>query len=91
MAAKKHKNKDKTSPVAVNKKAYRNFELIERFEAGMSLLGTEVKSLRNGQADLGGSYARVQGQQCFLIGATIAQYEQAGANNQGPPRSSPHR
>ena len=43
MAAKSHKDKDKRGPVAANKKAYRNFELVEKFEAGLALLGTEVK------------------------------------------------
>ena len=59
MAAKKEKNKRTQAPSAVNKKAYRNFELIEKFEAGLELLGSEVKSLRAGQADLDGSYARI--------------------------------
>jgi len=78
MAAKSRKSDDKQAPRAVNKKAYRNFELIERFEAGLELLGTEVKSLRAGQADLDGSYARVENSQCWLVGAKIAQYKQAG-------------
>ncbi len=77
MAAKSHRDKAKRSPVAVNKKAYRNFELVERFEAGLSLLGTEVKSLRQAAADLSGSYARIENGQCWLVGASIAQYEQA--------------
>ena len=55
MAAKFHKNKDKQGPVSVNKKAYRNFEFIDKFEAGLSLSGSEVKSLRDGAADLSGS------------------------------------
>ena len=63
MATKSGKDKNKQGPVAVNKKAYRNFELIEKFEAGLELLGTEVKSLRDAQADLNGSYARVEDQQ----------------------------
>jgi SsrA-binding protein len=71
---------------AVNKKAYRNFELVEKFEAGLVLMGTEVKSLRNGQADLSGSYARVENEQCWLVGAGIAQYEQAGTANHEPGR-----
>ena len=86
MAAKSRKQKDEQSAKAVNKKAYRNFELIEKFEAGLELLGTEVKSLRAGQADLDGSYARIRNGECWLIGATIAQYEQAGANNHEPTR-----
>jgi len=86
MAAKSHKHKNGIAPRAVNKKAYRNFELIEKYEAGLELLGTEVKSLRAGQADLDGSYARVQDGQCWLIGAKIAQYQQAGNTNHEPAR-----
>ena len=88
MAAKSHRDKAKPRcvGVAVNKKAYRNFELVERFEAGLSLLGTEVKSLRQAAADLSGSYARVEKEQCWLVGATIAQYEQAAATNHEPTR-----
>jgi len=86
MASKAGKDKEKRGSVAVNKKAYRNFELIERFEAGISLLGTEVKSLRAGMADLSGSYARIEGEQCRLIGASIALYEKAGASNHEPTR-----
>ena len=86
MSAKKAKNTDKTGPVAVNKKAYHNFEIVEKFEAGMSLLGTEVKSLRISGADLNGSYARIVEEECFLMGANIAQYEQASFNNHEPLR-----
>ena len=86
MAAKSRKDKHKEGPVAVNKKAYRNFELVEKFEAGLGLLGTEVKSLRTGTADLNGSYARIDSGQCWLVGATIAQYQQAGANQHDPMR-----
>ena len=84
--AKVQKNKEKQGPVAVNKKAYHNFELLEKFEAGMSLVGSEVKSLRAHQADLNGSYARVYGGECWLVGASIAQYEQAGDHNHDPLR-----
>jgi len=86
MSAKPRESKDKQGSVAVNKKAYRNFELIERFEAGLELLGTEVKSLRASAADLAGSYARIEGEQCWLVGASIAQYEQAGARGHEPLR-----
>ncbi|MHC4601958.1 MAG: SsrA-binding protein SmpB [Planctomycetota bacterium] len=86
MVAKSRKSKDKQDSAAVNKKAYRNFELIEKFEAGLSLLGTEVKSLRAGQADLDGSYAKVENEQCWLIGAKIAQYQQAGMSFHEPTR-----
>ena len=72
--------------MAVNKKAYRNYELVEKFEAGLALLGTEVKSLRGGTADLSGSYARVENDHCWLVGATISQYQQAAAANHEPAR-----
>jgi SsrA-binding protein len=86
MSARTGKGKAKDSSVTVNKKAYHNFELMERYEAGMSLLGTEVKSLREGQADLSGSYARIEGGECWLVGASIAEYKQAGAVRHEPAR-----
>lgn len=86
MATKRRKSENQQAPKTVNKKAYRNFELIERFEAGLELLGTEVKSLRAGQADLDGSYARVENGQCWLVGAKIAQYKQAGGIEHNPTR-----
>ena len=72
--------------MAVNKKAYGNFELVDRFEAGLELLGAEVKSLRAGQADLSGSYARIHNDECWLVGATIAQFQQSGAFQHEPAR-----
>ncbi|MHC4622725.1 MAG: SsrA-binding protein SmpB [Planctomycetota bacterium] len=88
MAAKARKKKDtkEQAPRAVNKKAYRDYELVERFEAGLALLGTEVKSLRAGQADLDGSYARVQNDGCWLVGSKISPYAQGGSNNHDPDR-----
>lgn len=78
--------KKQDEPVVVNKKAYHNFELVEKFEAGLSLVGSEVKSLRAHQADLSGSYARLTNNECWLWGATIAQYEEAGEHNHEPTR-----
>ena len=87
MSVKSGKKKNKDGSVAVNKKAYYNFELIEKFEAGMSLKGSEVKSLRAGAADLNGSYARIVNEECWLVGASIAMYEQAGIHNHEPLRT----
>ncbi len=81
------KSNNKSGPEVANKKAYRNFELVEKFEAGIQLLGTEVKSLRAGQADLSGSYARIRGGECWLVGASIAQYAQASTSNHEPLRN----
>ena len=87
MVAKKGRNRPKsTGQAAVNRKVYHNFELLEKFEAGMELTGSEVKSLRTGGADLNGSYARISGGQCWLMGAGISQYEQAGIHNHEPLR-----
>ena len=87
MAAKSRRHNGEQAPRAVNKKAYRNFELLDKFEAGISLLGTEVKSLRAAQADLDGSYGRIRDGQCWLIGAKIAPYQQAGHTGHEPARN----
>ena len=52
--------KENQTPAAVNKKAYHDYELVEKYEAGIELRGSEVKSLRAAAADLTGSYARIQ-------------------------------
>lgn len=59
----------------VNKKAYFNYHILETLEAGIVLLGQEVKSLRLGRADLSGSFARVKDNQVFLINAYIPAYQ----------------
>lgn len=86
MSAKSRKNDTGELSVTVNKKAFHNFEIEDRFEAGMGLLGSEVKSLRDGQADLSGSYARIANGECWLLGAKIAQYQQAGLTGHTPTR-----
>jgi len=86
MTAKSHEDKNKQKAVTVNKRAYATFELVERFEAGLALLGSEVKSLRAAQADLTGSYARVDGSQCWLVGAKITPYQQQGQMLHQPDR-----
>ena len=63
-----------------NKKASFNFELLERYEAGVSLLGTEVKSVRKGQGKLEGSYVIIRGGEAFLVGASIPAYQAKNAS-----------
>ena len=82
----KKEKKGFDSPAAFNKKAYRDFELVEKFEAGLQLRGSEVKSLRAAPADLTGSYARMLENECWLVGAKIAPYQQAGHMNHDPSR-----
>ena len=62
-----------------NKKVGFNFELLERYEAGVELLGTEVKSLRNGQGKLEGSHVIVRGDEAYLVGASIPAFQKANA------------
>lgn len=62
-----------------NKKVGFNFELLERYEAGVELLGTEVKSLRNGQGKLDGSHVIVRGDEAYLVGASIPAFQKANA------------
>ena len=60
-----------------NKKVTFNFEILETFEAGLELLGSEVKSLRNKKGSLEGSHVVVRGNEAFLVGATIPPYQPA--------------
>jgi len=69
-----------------NRKAFFDYEIVEKIEAGMSLFGSEVKSLREGGADLTGSFARIESNQCWLLGCNIAQYKQAHIRNHDPLR-----
>ncbi len=71
---------------ARNKKAFHDFQMEERYEAGIALTGPEVKSIRAGQANLKESYARVRDGEVFLIGAHISPYENARSQGQLPTR-----
>jgi SsrA-binding protein len=64
--------------IAENRKARHEYHLLERHEAGLVLTGSEVKSLRQGQAHLQRSYADIRDGELWLVGSHIAPYEQAG-------------
>ena len=72
--------------IAENRRARHDYHLVERHEAGLALSGTEVKSLRGGQADLKRSYADVRGGELWLVGLHIAPYEQGTHANHEPDR-----
>jgi SsrA-binding protein len=72
--------------VAENRKARRDYHFVERFEAGLALTGSEVKSLREGRASLQQAYADVRDGEAWLIGAHIDTYDQAGMRNHEPDR-----
>jgi SsrA-binding protein len=72
--------------IADNRKARHDYHLLERMEAGLVLTGTEVKSLRQGGANLQRAYADVREGEVWLIGAHIAPYEQASVGSHDPDR-----
>ena len=65
--------------VATNRKARFEYQLLETYEAGLVLKGTEIKSIRRGQISLQEAYVRTDGKQAWLVGAHIAPYEHASA------------
>ncbi len=84
------RNKSQTTPksatIVQNRKARHDYHILERFEAGIALTGTEVKSCRQHNVSLADAYARVLGRELYLIGAHIAPYEQGNRNNHPPRR-----
>src|ERR1700744_657199 len=73
--------------ISLNRCALRDYELVERVEAGVVLTGTEVKSLRDGRAVLAGAYADVRDGEAWLHGAEIAVYQNGNRANHDPTRS----
>ena len=72
--------------IAENRKARHEYHLLERYEAGLVLTGTEVKSMRDGGATLQQAYADIRNGEAWLIGAHIAEYGQGNVNNHEPDR-----
>ncbi|MFH1130304.1 MAG: SsrA-binding protein SmpB [Pseudomonadota bacterium] len=72
--------------VCRNKRAFRDYFIQDRLEAGMILLGSEVKSLRDGRASLSDSYAEVRNTELFLVNSHISEYPQASYFNHDPLR-----
>ena len=72
--------------VATNRKARFEYQLLETFEAGLVLKGTEIKSVRRGQISLQEAYVRTDGKEAWLVGAHIAPYEHASAFQHDPDR-----
>ncbi len=72
--------------LATNKKAYHDFFIEEVYEAGIALIGTEVKSVRMGSCNLKDSYARVRNGEVFVTGMHISPYEKGNIFNADPMR-----
>ena len=73
--------------ITVNRKARHEYSIIQTYEAGIVLQGTEVKSLRQGKANLVDSYANLKNGEVWLIGAHISVYTQGNINNHEPTRA----
>lgn len=73
--------------IAKNRKAFHDFHIEEKIEAGLVLTGSEVKSLRDGGASLSDSYAMIKGGEAWLINSHIAQYSPASYANHEPKRA----
>ncbi len=98
MAAKKKNNKkkeatgkagqeDQSRTISENRKARHRFEVLEKIECGVVLVGSEVKSLRDGKLSLDEAYVRIKAGEIWLVGADIAGYRQANVWNHAPKRS----
>lgn len=72
--------------VSTNKKARFEYFILETYEAGLVLKGTEIKSVRKGQISLQEAYVRTNGSEIWLVGAHIAPYEHASSNQHDPKR-----
>jgi SsrA-binding protein len=84
--SKRRKRKAAAGDVATNRRASHKYELVERFEAGIELQGSEVKSLREGKAQIGDAYASIEGGEVWLRNAHIPPYAPASGQNHDPER-----
>ena len=72
--------------ITVNRKAFHDYEILEKYEAGLVLTGTEIKSVRGGRVELRDAYARPQDGELWLVNAHIAPYDPASIYNHDPRR-----
>jgi SsrA-binding protein len=72
--------------IAENRKAFHDYHILETFEAGLVLLGTEVKSIREGNANLRDSFARVEGAEVWLYNVHVSPYSHRGSSDHVPTR-----
>ena len=70
-----------------NRKAFFNFEILDRFEAGINLYGQEVKAIRLGHADLTGSFVKIIGSEAYLVNAKVFPYENARTDDYDETRT----
>lgn len=80
------KNESQNRMIAQNKKAFHDYFIEDTFQAGISLIGTEVKSLRAGRCNLKESYVRIEGNTVFIEGMHVSPYEHGNIANKDPLR-----
>jgi SsrA-binding protein len=80
-------SEDGIKVIAQNRRARYDYHTIDTWEAGIQLQGTEVKSLRDGKANLSDSYARLDGAEVFLHNVHIGEYDKGNQNNHEPTRT----
>lgn len=73
--------------IATNRKAFHDYHVLQKLEAGLVLTGTEVKSLREGRANLKDSYVTFKGGEAYLFGAHISPYSHGNRQNHDPERT----
>ena len=78
--------KEQTKNITVNRKAKHDYFIVQSFEAGIVLVGTEVKACREGKANLTDSYGRIKNGEVWLVGAYIGHFTQGNRNNHDPHR-----
>lgn len=79
-------NENEEKNITVNRKARHEYHILQTYEAGIVLVGTEVKALREGKANLVDSYAAIKNGEVWLVGAHISEYKQGNINNHNPTR-----
>ena len=83
---KKNDSEDVVRVICQNRRAFHEYEILDRLECGIALVGTEVKSLRDGHANLEDAYAKVAGGELFLINSEIPEYAMGNRMNHKPKR-----
>ncbi|HEX4590548.1 MAG TPA: SsrA-binding protein SmpB [Gemmataceae bacterium] len=86
MAKQAKKSEDEIRVVTRNRRAFHEYEILETIECGIALVGTEVKSLRDGQANLEDAYAKLDAGEVWLVGSEIPEYAMGNRLNHKPKR-----
>lgn len=86
MSQKKKESRDASGVLATNRKAFRDFHVLEKLEAGIALLGTEVKSIRDGHIRIDEAYAHIEHNQAEILQMTIQPYSHGNVHNHSPTR-----